>query len=133
MIKSRIRTSFRDADGDTVIRVVIVESNNIIKQQLISFLRTHGVHIEKCFDQIEGAVAEILELKPDAVFMDVVVSGKDGLTAARKVMENDKDIKLIFIAEDGRYASDAFSIGAVDYLLKPLKSERLYMAMKRVT
>jgi Response regulator containing CheY-like receiver and SARP domains len=118
--------------GDLLVRVVIVEDDVLAKDQCIDYFKISGIQVNECIDRTTEIVEKILEFMPDVVFIDVIISGIDGLSVGKKLMENNDSIKLIFIANDGKYASDAFSIGAVDFLIKPLKTERLAMTLRRV-
>jgi len=74
------------------------------------------------------ALARIFETQPDVVLLDLQMPGLDGLAVVRSLRGGRKPI-VIFVTAFDRYALDAFDVGAVDYLLKPVRRERLEKAI----
>jgi two-component system response regulator AlgR len=79
----------------------------------------------------EQALAACNDLHPDLVLMDVEMPGIDGVEAARRLQAREKAPAIIFVTAFERYAVDAFDLEAVDYLVKPVRGERLEQALKR--
>ncbi|WP_196139161.1 LytTR family DNA-binding domain-containing protein [Aliikangiella sp. G2MR2-5] len=69
--------------------------------------------------------------KPDLVLMDIRMPGIDGLEAAQHISQMEKAPAIIFITAYDEYALDAFKVHAVDYLLKPVREEKLAEAVER--
>ena len=77
----------------------------------------------------ESGLAMVLDLRPDIVFVDIRLPGLDGLALARRI----KGLcHVVFITAYDAHAVAAFEQGAVDYLLKPLSSERLQETAQRL-
>ncbi len=68
----------------------------------------------------------------DAVFLDVRMPGLDGLELARVLQQFRLSPIVVFVTAYDAHAVDAFEIAAADYLLKPVRKERLNEAMRRV-
>jgi DNA-binding LytR/AlgR family response regulator len=68
----------------------------------------------------------------DAVFLDVRMPGLDGLELARVLQQFRLAPVVVFVTAYDAHAVDAFEIAAADYLLKPVRRERLNEAMRRV-
>jgi DNA-binding LytR/AlgR family response regulator len=68
----------------------------------------------------------------DAVFMDIRMPGMDGLALARVIGRFSAPPPVVFVTAYDSHAVDAFDIAAVDYLLKPIRSQRLAQAVGRV-
>lgn len=68
----------------------------------------------------------------DAVFMDIRMPGMDGLALARTIGRFATPVPFVFVTAYDSHAVDAFDIDAVDYLLKPIRAERLAQAVSRV-
>ncbi len=68
----------------------------------------------------------------DAVFLDVRMPGLDGLELARVLQQFRLSPVVVFVTAYDAHAVDAFEIAAADYLLKPVRRERLNEAMRRV-
>ncbi len=69
----------------------------------------------------------------DIVLTDIRMPVMDGLEVARHVAKMDAPPKLIFTTAFDEYAVKAFELNAVDYLLKPIKQERLLAALKKAS
>ena len=68
----------------------------------------------------------------DAVFLDIRMPGMDGLELARALRRQSVPPPVVFVTAHDDRAVDAFDLGAVDYLLKPLRPERLAESLRRV-
>ncbi|EIE98261.1 LytR/AlgR family response regulator transcription factor [Saccharomonospora glauca] len=69
----------------------------------------------------------------DAVFLDIAMPGLDGLELASLLTKLAKPPAIVFVTAYDEHAVAAFGIGAVDYLLKPVRPERLADALARVS
>jgi two-component system LytT family response regulator len=101
-----------------------------------AILREHLEHfpaIEVVGEAASGAevVAEVNRLDPDLLFLDIHMPELDGF-AALKALKGAAAPAVIFVTAHDDRALDAFNVGAVDYLLKPIRSERLAAALDRV-
>jgi two-component system, LytTR family, response regulator AlgR len=84
--------------------------------------------------QAPTALAQIAELKPDIVLLDVHMPGIDGLALARQLSSAESAAPaIIFITAFEQHALHAFDVHALDYLLKPVRAERLAQALRRAT
>lgn len=77
---------------------------------------------------VEAAQA-ITELEPDLAFLDIQMPGLTGLEVAQGI---EGTTRVVFVTAYDQYAVDAFEARAVDYLLKPLKAERLAACVARL-
>ncbi|HQU14518.1 MAG: DNA-binding response regulator [Chromatiales bacterium 21-64-14] len=71
------------------------------------------------------------ELDPDVLLLDIRMPGMDGLEAARHVAGLEHPPAVIFTTAYGDHALEAFEAHAVDYLLKPIRRQRLAAALDR--
>src|SRR4029077_12150818 len=72
------------------------------------------------------------ELRPDAVFVDINLPGKDGVSLATQLAMLPQPPRLVLATGNANRATDAFRLRAVDYLLKPLDPEHVTEAVKRL-
>lgn len=87
---------------------------------------------EVCGDAGNGAeaLALVAQSEPDILLMDIRMPGMDGLEAARHLQSLEQPPAIIFTTAYNDYALQAFDTHAVDYLLKPVRQERLMEALQ---
>jgi two-component system, LytTR family, response regulator len=117
--------------GDPL-KVLIADDEPIARQ----VLREHVEAIpslEVAGEASTGAetLARILDLQPDLVLLDLQMPELDGLAVVRSLRGEAKPA-VIFVTAYERHALEAFDVGAVDYLLKPVRRERLEKAVAKV-
>ena len=71
------------------------------------------------------------ELRPDLIFLDIRMPGMDGLETAMHLSNLDNPPAIIFTTAFSEHALAAFESEAVDYLLKPIRRERLEQALSK--
>ena len=83
-----------------------------------------------------SAVAKALTLKPDVLFFDIRMPGMSGLEAAAELAESWNEHEafpaLVFVTAYDQYAVQAFEAQAVDYLLKPVQTQRLQKTVAKL-
>ncbi len=84
--------------------------------------------VAECADGKEGLKA-IEQYKPDLVFLDVMMPVMDGITMLEHIPSPEFDV--IFISLSEKFAIQAIRMSALDYLVKPFKTEELVSAIKR--
>jgi DNA-binding LytR/AlgR family response regulator len=78
------------------------------------------------------ALAQLQGHEFDAVFLDIRMPGIDGLALAGILARFATPPPVVFVTAYDTHAVDAFEVAAVDYLLKPIRAERLAQAVTRV-
>ncbi len=76
-------------------------------------------------------MTQVMQQDPDIVLLDIQMPGSDGLQAAGQLAALDDPPAVIFCTAYDQYALDAFGVNAVDYLLKPVRQEKLLQALQR--
>ncbi len=79
----------------------------------------------------EQALHACAELQPDLVLLDIAMPGLDGLEAARHLATFDPRPAVVFCTAYDAHALSAFEAAAIDYLMKPVRPERLAAALER--
>lgn len=89
--------------------------------------------MELAGEAIDGrdAIARVQELAVDVVLMDIAMPVMDGLEAARHLAHLEQPPAVVFCTAYDAHALAAFEAGALDYLLKPIRKERLAQALAR--
>ena len=68
----------------------------------------------------------------DIIFLDVLMPGQDGISAAKEIRKYDTSVKIIYLTSSAEYAVDSYSVGAYFYQLKPIWQESFYRLMDSV-
>ncbi|MFV0457679.1 MAG: LytR/AlgR family response regulator transcription factor [Actinomycetales bacterium] len=68
----------------------------------------------------------------DVIFCDIKMPGASGLDLARAAAQHGKPPQIVFVTAHDVHAVDAFELAATDYLLKPVRTQRLQEAIRRV-
>ena len=68
----------------------------------------------------------------DIIFLDVLMPGQDGISAAREIRKYDTSVKIIYLTSSSEYAVDSYEVGAYFYQLKPIWQESFYRLMDSV-
>lgn len=71
------------------------------------------------------------ELMPDVLLIDIEMPGLDGVSLARDLRRLPDAPAVVFVTAFEQYAVDAFDLAAADYLVKPVRAERLARALER--
>lgn len=116
------------------VNVMIAEDEYLAREELIYLLeRESDIHIMPSAATGEELLDLYFEHRPDVLFLDIEMPGLSGVEAAKQILESTNDAPyIIFTTAYDAYAIDAFSMEAVDYLLKPFDQARLQQALERV-
>jgi two-component system, LytTR family, response regulator len=113
-----------------VLRVILVDDERLARQGIRQLLAAHPeVTVVGEAGRATTAAALIREEKPDAVFLDIQMPGASGFDLLGRLEEAPK---VVFVTAHAEHAARAFEVQAVDYLLKPVRPERLADAVKRL-
>lgn len=114
-------------------RAILVDDESLALRDLErQLLKIGGVDIAGCCQDPFTALRMAAELGPDVVFLDIEMPGMTGIETAEKLHAVLPDAHIVFVTAYDEYAVKAFELNAVDYLLKPLQSERLRTTIARL-
>lgn len=65
------------------------------------------------------------------VFMDIEMPGMNGMEAARNIRKTDDGVIIVFVTNMAQFAIDGYSVGALDYILKPVAPFDFRVKLKR--
>ncbi|MDP9199169.1 MAG: response regulator [Pseudomonadota bacterium] len=108
--------------------ILIIDDSPTEVFQMRRMLENHGFETEAAADGAEG-LRKAREMRPDLILMDIVMPGVDGFRATR-MLANDPEtraIPVIMVSSKGQESDRTWGMrqGAVDYLVKPVKSAQL--------
>ncbi|RYF26942.1 MAG: response regulator [Flavobacteriales bacterium] len=112
-----------------MITSVIVEDSRLARKELLELLKNHpNIAILGEADAAETALQLIKQTKPDLIFLDIHLPGKNGFEI---LQELDTVPLIIFTTAFDQYALKSFEFNTIDYLLKPISAERLEKAIRK--
>ncbi|MCC6715490.1 MAG: response regulator [Gammaproteobacteria bacterium] len=114
-------------------RILIVDDEPLARERLRSLVAELGGDeiIGEAGDGLD-AIDAVQNLNPDLVLLDIRMPGMDGLEVARHLRTLANPPAVVFATAFGDHALAAFEANAIDYLLKPIRAERLAVALERV-
>ncbi|HDH08851.1 MAG TPA: response regulator, partial [Gammaproteobacteria bacterium] len=107
-------------------KILIVDDESLARQRMRDLLTDLG-ETDIVGEAANGseAIEKTVTLKPDLLLMDIRMPVMDGLEAAMHLQGIENPPLIIFTTAYDEHALDAFEVNAVDYLLKPIRKERL--------
>lgn len=113
-------------------KVLIADDEPIARERLRALLAEHAdmTLVAEAGDG-EEALRACDEHAPDVVLLDIAMPGMDGLEAARRLAETNPRPAVVFCTAYDEHALSAYEAAAVDYLVKPVRRERLAAALDR--
>lgn len=119
--------------GDRPARILIVEDVKSAAEMLALFFEMDGMETQVAFDGVEAVIAA-KEFRPDLICMDAVMPRMDGLEAARRIRETDREVVLVALCgldgEDDRQRS--LDAGFDAHLVKPVRPDELRELVNRL-
>ena len=117
----------------TPLRVLVVDDERPALDELAWMLeRDERVGSVLTTDSAAEALRVLQEEQVDAVFMDIRMPGLTGLELARVLSQFKTPPPVVFVTAHDEHAVDAFELNAVDYVLKPMRDDRLSEAVRRI-
>ena len=118
------------------IKVFIVDDEAPARARLRSLLEDCRASLPNVVVGEAGCSQDALRLlalhEADVVLLDYDMPGRDGLDCARELACSPKPPAVVFVTAHDQHALAAFDVGAVDYLLKPVRLARLEASLRRV-
>jgi DNA-binding response OmpR family regulator len=105
--------------------VLYIEDDERLARLTARYLETHGLRVTIARDGVEG-VAEALRARPDAVLLDLMLPGVDGVEVCRRLRAR-IDVPILMVTARGEESDRVLGLegGADDYIAKPFSSREL--------
>lgn len=114
------------------LRTLIVDDEPLaIERMQVLCAELDGLSVVGTANDGQSALRLARKLLPDLLLLDMTMPGMDGLAVAREAARFDTPPAVIFVTAHEDFAVEAFDIDAVDYVLKPVASDRLARAIGR--
>ena len=118
-----------------LLRALIVDDEAPARRRLREVLAdcADALPIEIVGEADDGlsALAHLEQTPVDLVLLDIRMPGMDGIECAGHIQKRDRPPAIIFTTAYDAYACQAFELNAIDYLLKPVRAERLLRALSK--
>ncbi|HEX2248538.1 MAG TPA: response regulator transcription factor, partial [Arthrobacter sp.] len=113
---------------------VVIADDEFPAVEALAYLLSRDPRIENIYKAMSGAEAlRALESHDvDALFLDIHMPALSGLDIARVISRFSRPPAVVFVTADEDQALQAFELAAVDYLLKPVRPERLAESVRRI-
>lgn len=113
-------------------RIVIVDDEPLARSRLHAQVDDIGAG-EVVAEAANGldAIQVVESTRPDVVLLDIRMPGMDGIETARHLMHSPAPPAVIFTTAYDEHALAAFEANAIDYLLKPIRTQRLQQALEK--
>jgi DNA-binding LytR/AlgR family response regulator len=112
-------------------RILVADDEALARRRLIRMLgEMAGLEVVAEAANGREVLAEVARTHPDVVLLDIEMPELEGLSVARRLAPS---TRVVFVTAYEEHAVRAFALDAVDYLLKPVRRERLAEALRRVS
>lgn len=104
----------------------------ILKAMIMKFMRENNAEAEL----FEYSSAEKLldDLRPgffDLIFLDIYMDDMNGIDAAKRIYNADKNCRIIFLTTANCFAAESYDVNAAYYMIKPPSEEKLFPVIKK--
>src|SRR5215510_5723049 len=112
-------------------KAILIDDEPAARRLMKNLLQEHEAVVEVVGEASNGkeAIAKIEELKPDLIFLDIQMPDLTGFEVLDRLQRKPT---VIFTTAYEQYAIKAFETFSIDYLLKPIKEERLKQAIEKL-
>ena len=119
------------------LKVFIVDDEEPARERLKELLGDIAAEVATSVVGEARHGVEALELLPasgaELVLLDIKMPGMGGLEVARHLAALEHPPRIVFVTAHDRHAVEAFELNALDYLLKPVRAERLAAALRKAS
>ncbi len=108
---------------------IFIVDDDIFLHKVLERILSIGGHTvtSHAYDGAEAvAIFKELVQKPDIILMDHRMPVMNGVSATKEILHIDPDIRILFISADETVCTEALESGALDFLIKPIRSVTLF-------
>lgn len=117
-----------------MLRAMIVDDEAPARSEMRYLLDEVGqVEVVAEADNVRRAIEQLKDNRCDVIFLDVNMPGVNGMQFAEALGKLKNPPCIVFVTAYGEYAADAFGVNAIDYLMKPVETDRLKQAINKVS
>lgn len=114
-----------------MLNCVVIDDNEVDRSLLVAYLSKHPcLKITGSFSNPVESLDHLQRVETDLLFIDIDMPVINGIDFMKSIQQS--ALNCIFVTAHPEYAAEAFDVQAVDYVLKPIREERLEKAVQRV-
>ncbi len=114
-------------------KAIIVDDEQLLLNEFRRMLDQYSqLDIVGAYTDPTEVLLEAGKTKPDIAFLDIEMPGLNGIELAERLQDMLPELEIFFITAYNHYATEAFEANALDYILKPVRPERLQKALERL-
>ncbi|MDD2619784.1 MAG: response regulator [Syntrophomonadaceae bacterium] len=114
-------------------KAVLIDDEYYALQGLkMVFEEIGGIEIAGMFEDVFEALAAMEAINPEIIFLDIEMPELDGIKAFNRILASHPAVNIVFVTAYNHYAVQAFELNALDYVIKPVKKERLAKTLERI-
>ena len=116
-----------------MVSVVIVEDELNILRYIQKELEGYGIFkVKGAYSDPAEALSEFGDINPDCLFLDVRMSGVNGIELVQKFLKIKKDICIIYTADYSQYRELPYNVEAIDNLVRPILFNDISRSIRRI-
>ncbi len=121
-------------DKSFTVKIAICDDEEFQRNQIINlikkgFEKTDYIESIDCFQSGEEFLSSDRD-KYDLVFMDIYMSGINGMETAKQLYSENKRTKIVFCTTSADFGVESYDVEAIRYLLKPIEEERFFKVLE---
>ena len=120
-----------DEQGDKLRTLIVDDEPLAVERMQVICAKMDDLSVVGTASDGAQALRLVDALTPDLILLDMTMPEVDGLSVARELSAREERPAVVFVTAHDNYAVEAFDLDAVDYVLKPVKPERLERAIGR--
>lgn len=125
-MRKEIGVVFTDKANNTkMIKVAVIDDDKSFIDKIVGYLKRYSEENQIEISAVPFSTGEELLFKYesiyDIIFMDIEMPKMNGMDAARKIRQFDRDVIIIFVTNMAQYAINGYEVGALDFVLKPVQ------------
>lgn len=120
-----------------IIDIAICDDENIQVELLHKYVKNWAdknnlkVKVESFYSAEAFEFNWSMDKKYDILLLDIQMEGIDGIELAKRIRKKDNYLNIIFITAISDYIGEGYDLDAINYLIKPIKEEKLYECLNR--
>ena len=115
--------------------IAVVEDDEVFRAQLAGYIGRFGAEqgLELKVTQFRDGGEILADYRGgyDIILLDIEMPLVDGMSAAEEIRRQDEDVVLVFVTNMAKYAVQGYSVGALDFILKPVEYDTFALKLRR--